>query len=137
MSIPILLWGLKSITMKIFKSFLMGLFLVVSISACNKDIPKYIPEWLKVKIKEIKKDLKHKDGVGEGIYFDQITNDTVILYQYHTGGVMVSMGTEYYLYSEDGDLICSTFALLDCNETYTFENIKNNFYKVRRIWTAK
>lgn len=117
--------------MKNFKVLLLAVTLVFTVSSCNKDYPKDIPDWLKDKIKELKKESKWK-GCG--------THGCKYIYEYSDGSNTIFLymrspdfsPSTYIVYDFDGNEICY-YTVADSTSCQNIDI--ENYHFIRKIWT--
>ncbi len=113
-----------------------GMLLTTIFSSCNKDIPKDIPDWLREKIKEIKKETKEmkKNGTIRQRSVAEYSNGNVTLYYYNPD---TNPGGNY-IYDKDGNELCFHSPGISSSPCgpYTFNEILISFTKIRTIWMS-
>ena len=119
--------------MKKFNFLILVSTLLFIASSCNKNYPKDIPDWLKDKIKTLKKDSKGKECEDTGCrYIDEYTDGTNIIFLYRP--VPNHTPAAYFVYDYDGNEICFYQTLMS-SQCQFFD--LNNFYFKRKIWTEE
>lgn len=129
---------------RIFFICSISLLLAFSFSSCKKDYPKDTPKWLKVKIKEIKAEIKDQNinggGPSEERYIAELSNGHSIIYQYFTGWRMAGAGSYYEVYDKSGNKLCGYYGAWlsgQCNDSLSIQDVATNYYKVRLIWQQR
>lgn len=114
----------------------ISLLVAFTFSACNKDIPKDIPDWLKTKIIELNREArKEKMKFGEVQYrktiIEKKNSSGIIIYAYNPD----IDNTRSIIYDVDGNELC-LFSLAEgpaCD--YFADDIwLQNFLLTRNIW---
>ena len=107
------------------KKLFVLLTIVMLISACKKDYPKDIPQWVKDKIIHCK---KTSDCCGHGfhpLHIYEYKNETSIVYIFSGDGEITF---DYY-----GNVLCDYyFGTWTCSPTYLQDN---NYKKTREVWS--
>lgn len=116
--------------MKNTKTILLLLVLFIGIYSCKKDYPKDIPDWLKDKIKELKKETKGYSNCRYDLCMniDEYTDGSDIIYWFMPGATPVG----YQVFTYDGNYQCVFETIIPdtCGNIYTLKD----YYFVRRIW---
>ncbi len=105
--------------------------LILGISACKKDYPKDIPDWLKDKIKELKKETRRKNGCGMGgcasIHEFSDGSETIYLWDPAT-----YTGTGFIFYDYEGNFLCEKgdYRSGPCGDILELSSV----VFIRRIW---
>lgn len=116
--------------MKKIKIALFTLIVAMTINSCKKDYPKDIPDWLKNKIKGLKKETRwHKGCIHDlCMYIDEYTDGTNTTYWFQPGGTPVG----YKIYDYNGNEQCY-FETITPNSCGSINNLQSYYFK-RRVW---
>ena len=118
--------------MKKFSKILISILMVLTINSCKKDYPKDIPDWLKIKIDQLKKETKSKGcRFDVCMYIYEYTDGSNISYWFQPGITPIS----FKVYDYSGKEQCS-FITSPSNSCGDIQNIKNYYFK-RIIWEEK
>lgn len=123
---------------KFLIAILTGIFLTTIISSCHKDIPKDIPDWLREKIKQAKKELrqqKKENGMSGYSWISEYSNGNKLLYRYLSPENSVNYEFTQF-YTMEGEEICSFHAVL-LDSCGIYGAILNEFYETKKIWESK
>lgn len=118
------------------------LVLVLGLCACKKDYPDDIPDWLKVKIKELKKETRGTKNTC-CVYVSESTMPDMSLFY----SIYFSSNELTEIYHENGSAACcfhrtdaityDCWTLIEtdsCGEIGALNFIENNRIKYREIW---
>jgi hypothetical protein len=117
--------------MKRWIMFCFTVLIILGISACRKDYPKDIPDWLKEKIKELKKETRRKKGCGGGgcMSIQEFSDGTETFYLWDPA---TYSGTGYIFYDYEGNFLCEKgdYRSGPCGDILEL----SSFDFIRRIW---
>lgn len=118
----------------LFRSQFLGILIIllaVNISSCRRDYPRDIPDWLKDKIKELKKETKGINGCRYYICMtiDEYTDGSNTTFWFQPGGTPVG----YKVYDYYGNEQCY-FETVTPNNCGGINNLQSFYFK-RRIWS--
>lgn len=111
------------------KKLILIIFIAFAFSACKKDYPDDIPQWIKVKIKECKRGNCCFDGAGMEIkeYINTSNQSKIYVFDKY-----VSMACDEY-YDYNGNLLC-IYGVANCPSDSCGKIPINNIVFSREIW---
>jgi len=111
--------------MKTMKLLTFALLLIVISGSCKKDYPKDIPDWLKDRIKEEK-----KNPSACCLTIDEYVYENNSIYIFHKEG-----NYEHNVFDKDGNEQC-VFLVVPNSTCGSIQNMQD-YQANRRIWTQK
>ena len=117
--------------MKKFKILFLATLLLFAVNSCNKDYPKDIPDWLKDKIKEIKKDNPCNELLISIQEYEKTSNNDIV-YVFTKPCPMCT----YKVYDYNGNVICNDISIWTGSDNCGNLSFSEYLF-TRQIWQEK